>query len=126
MHYRVLLPALLAVFISVLGQNASAEPRSKVIINGTAAPVFFNDGDSFRVLDGRLEGTKCRLGGYNTLESHGAVHRWGTWTVKEMYNNAKMATTFARKRSWQCTTDMQRDIYLRVLMHCPELATEQI
>ena len=104
----------------------ATEPRSKAIINGLMAPVYFNDGDTFRVLSGPLSGTKARLAGYNTLESFGPVHQWGTWTTRELYVNAKSATLFARRGVWQCSWDKKVDGYGRGLFQCPELATAQI
>ena len=100
----------------------AGEARTKVILNGELVPVTFNDGDSFRVLAGSYKDGKARIAGYNTLESHGAVHQWGSWTLKEMYINAKMATMFARKGIWECSTDGETDTYGRMLVSCPELA----
>ncbi len=102
------------------------EPQTKVFINGKPSPVFFNDGDSFRVLGGSYKSTKARLAGYNTLESYGAVHSWGDWTAKEMYVIAKMATLYARKGVWHCETDGKTDTYGRMLLWCPDLATELV
>ena len=102
------------------------EPQTKVYINGKPTPVFFNDGDSFRVLGGSYQGTKARLAGYNTLESYGPVHSWGDWTEKEMYVLAKMATLHARKGVWHCETDGKTDTYGRMLLWCPDLATELV
>jgi endonuclease YncB( thermonuclease family) len=95
-------------------------------LNGIPAPVFFNDGDSFRVLGGRLQGGKARLGGFNTLETPGPVHQWGKWTAKELYINAKQATLNGRRGKWSCTSDMSTDTYGRTLWICPELAADQI
>ena len=102
------------------------EPRTKVILNGKLVPVTFNDGDSFRVLSGSYNGAKARLAGYNTLESYGAVHSWGTWTAKELYVIAKMATLFARRGTWECTSDGKLDTYGRMLVVCPELRAELV
>jgi hypothetical protein len=96
------------------------------MLNGVATPVVFNDGDSFRVLGGPLTGAKARLSGFNTLESHGAVHQWGDWTAKEMYILAKLATHNARDNVWECTSDGKTDGYGRMLVFCPGLAKEQI
>ena len=104
----------------------AAEAKTKVMINGEPAPVFFNDGDSFRVLEGTYKGAKARLAGYNTLESFGAVHQWGDWTAKEMYVLAKMATVFARDGVWECESDGKTDTYGRSLMWCPALAEELV
>lgn len=104
----------------------AGEARTRVILNGVPTPVVFNDGDSFRVLGGAMTGAKARLAGFNTLESHGPVHQWGTWTAKELYVIAKMATYFARDNVWECTTDGKTDGYGRMLVLCPGLAKEQV
>ncbi len=119
------LPILLG--LTMIAQTSeAADVASKVFINGRPSPVFFNDGDSFRVLAGPLLGLKARLSGFNTLESYGAVHSWGDWHPKEMFVIAKMATLNARRGIWHCTTDMKRDTYGRALMWCPDLATDQV
>lgn len=102
------------------------EPSSKVYLNGVPTPVFFNDGDSFRVLSGPLQGSKARLAGFNTLESYGGVHRWGQWHPMELYVLAKKATLNARRGVWHCSSDMSQDTYGRTLWHCPDLARDQI
>lgn len=120
--------ALAAVAVAALvTPNVDAkDPQTKVYINGKPTPVFFNDGDSFRVLGGGYQGTKARLAGYNTLESYGPVHSWGDWTEKEMYVIAKMATYHARKGVWHCETDGKTDTYGRMLLWCEDLATELV
>ena len=110
----------------VAPQTAHAEPATKVMINGKMSGVFFNDGDSFRILKGAMKGGKARLAGFNTLESHGAVHQWGDWTFKELYYIAKMATANGRQGTWSCETDGAVDTYGRMLMYCQSLATDQI
>lgn len=116
-----------ACAITLLAADASAaEPASKVFLNGQPAPVFFNDGDSFRVLSGRHEGLKARLTGYNTLETPGPVHRWGDFHAKELYINAKLATLVARRGVWRCESDLSVDGYGRALWWCPDLAEELI
>jgi endonuclease YncB( thermonuclease family) len=97
-----------------------------VTLNGKDYPVFFNDGDSFRVLSGDLKGSKARLGGFNTLESYGPVHSWGDWTTKELYVVAKMGTYNARKGVWDCTSDLAKDTYGRTLWRCEDLSNDQI
>lgn len=118
--------AALVVLLSLSSTDALADARTLVTVNGKAMPVFFNDGDSFRVLEGSLSGTKARLAGFNTLESHGPVHRWGEASTKEMYVVAKMATLFGRRGVWSCTSDMKTDTYGRALLHCPDLAEAMI
>ena len=60
---------------SVRGQGVTVPTR--VFLNGAPAPVYFNDGDTFRVLGGRFSGMRARLAGFNTLESYGNVPRVG-------------------------------------------------
>ena len=118
----------LAVSLGLLALAGAAHGagKSRVVVNGTAAPVHFNDGDSFRVLGGKMTGTKARLQGFNTLESHGPVHIWGGWTAKELYINAKMATMHARKGSWTCSAGGKLDTYGRMLFDCPDLRQSHI
>ena len=109
------------------GMTASAdEPSTKVVVNGLMSPVYFNDGDTFRILSGPLQGTKARLAGFNTLESFGPVHSWGKWSTRELYVNAKAATLHARRGVWRCSWDKSVDGYGRGLFICPELAISQI
>lgn len=128
-------PALLglclaaAVTATVVGHSEpteAANAQTKVILNGKPVAVFFNDGDSFRVLSGSYKDSKARLYGYNTLESYGAVHEWGGWTMQELYVLAKMGTYNARDGVWECETDGKTDTYGRMLVWCPELATDQV
>ena len=126
MVQRVRIALTLAVVIALAPALAVAEPAARVFINGKPNAVFFNDGDSFRVLKGAYRGAKARLAGYNTLESHGAVHQWGRWTAKELYVIAKLATLKARQGTWHCTTDEKRDGYGRMLMWCRDLAIFQV
>lgn len=120
--------AVTAAALGVLepAEADAAEARSKVILNGKLVPVTFNDGDSFRVLGGDLNGAKARLAGYNTLESYGPVHQWGTWTEQELYVMAKMATYHARKGVWECESDGKTDTYGRMLVWCPDLAEDLV
>lgn len=85
-----------------LSARANAQSASLVFLNDKAASVTFNDGDSFRVLEGPYASTGARLMGFNTLESHGPVHSWGGWTTKEMFALAKLATGNARRGVWNC------------------------
>jgi endonuclease YncB( thermonuclease family) len=116
----------IAMTLGTASALAGTQPKTKVIFNGKSAPVFFNDGDSFSVLGGTYTGAKARLFGYNTLESHGPVHQWGTWTTKELFTMAKMATMFARKGVWTCDSEGKTDTYGRMLTWCPDLAEEMV
>ena len=100
----------------------AAQPRTRVVLNGKTVPVSFNDGDSFRIHAGTYSGAQARLAGFNTLESHGPVHPWGSWTAKEMFVLAKMAMYEGRRGVWTCTTDGKADTYGRILLWCPDLA----
>ena len=119
---RCLLIALGLLSASIAG----AKPETRILLNGRPTPVYFNDGDSFTVLGGPLKDTKTRLSGFNTLESFGPAHRWGTWDPHELYVVAKQATLNARQGEWHCTSDMKRDSYGRMLMFCPDLIDDDI
>lgn len=118
----------LAGCVGVLALASAAHSRaaSKVFLNGIPHPVHFNDGDSFQVISGKHAGTKARLAGFNTLESFGPVHRWGSWSAKELYKNAKMATMNARRGVWHCESDLSTDFYGRILWWCEDLAVDQV
>ena len=126
--------SILAISLIALALSAASsapaqanETPTLAYLNGTATAVFFNDGDSFRVLAGPMKGTKARLKGFNTLESYGPVHAWGGWTAKEMSRWAKLGTMNARKGIWNCESkDMKKDGYGRILWDCRDLAIDQI
>lgn len=123
-----LIPIALLLFLassSAVPVDA-AQTQSVVYINGRRSIVYFNDGDSFRVLSGEWAGRGSRLGGFNTLESFGPVHSWGDWHPFELYINAKQATYNAARGVWHCTTDGGVDGYGRLLLDCPDLAVDQI
>ncbi len=123
---RALLALAAVLGLSALTSRASAQ-STLAIINGKATPVFFNDGDTFRVTAGPMAGIAARLAGFNTLESYGPVHRWKGWTFKELYVNAKQGTLNGRRGVWHCTADVaERDGYGRVLAECPDLQESQI
>jgi len=119
------LAAVAALGLVPVGADGDAS-RTRVFINGTPVPVHFNDGDSFRIHGGEWRGAQCRLAGFNTLESFGPAHQWGDWHPYELYINAKMATYNGRRGVWHCNTDGSRDGYGRLLVDCPDLATDQI
>lgn len=103
--------------------------KQHITLDGDKVPVFFNDGDSFRVV-GRhpRPDFKARIGQFNTLESYGPVHRWGEWSARELYKIAKKATDVARSGEWTCESRKKddgtqiTDSYGRVLVNCPDLA----
>ena len=118
--------ALIAAGLIVAPSAPIAEPATKVYLNGRPAPVYFNDGDSFRVLAGEHVGSRARLAGFNTLETFGPVHRWGDWHAKELYTLSKAATLNAMRGVWSCKSDFDTDTYGRVLWYCRDLAIDQI
>lgn len=120
------LAGLAILFPVSSGPSADAEATTRVFIDGQATPVYFSDGDSFRVLAGPWAGRNTRLAGFNTLESYGPVHQWGEWHPFELFVNAKMATLNARRGVWHCTTEGETDTYGRVLVDCPDLSVDQI
>ncbi len=126
----VLAIAALALMTTSLGGEApspaKAETTTLVSVNGRMTRVYFNDGDSFRLLDGPFANTSARLAGFNTLESFGPVHAWGSFHPHEIYVLAKEATWHARRGVWHCGTDERRDGYGRLLLDCPDLAMSQI
>lgn len=125
--WRLCLGGLAVGLVTLLvAPQVHAEAATKVLLNGALTPVYFNDGDSFRVLDGPLKGTRARLKGFNSLESYGPVHQWGTWTREELSRYSKIATLNARKGAWVCTSDMDKDGYGRILWDCQDLAVDQI
>ncbi|GEM_PF-493734 len=95
-------------------------------LNGVPTTVRWSDGDSFKFKSGEYKGDGVRLQRYNTLESYGPVHRWGTWTGDELYAIAKSSRFVASEADWICTTDGSRDGYGRVLVDCPDVAEHMV
>lgn len=123
----VALIALIGAVFVPPGNHAAATSATRVFLNGVPTPVYFNDGDSFRVLEGPLRDTKARLAGFNTLETFGPAHQWGTWDAWELLVVAKMGRLNAVRGTWHCNSaDLARDTYGRILWDCPDLAVDQI
>jgi endonuclease YncB( thermonuclease family) len=97
-----------------------------VLLDGAATDVRWTDGDTFRILSGSLRGRSARLEGYNTLETYGPVHRWGTWSSAELLEIAHAASRFARSATWECTARGEEDRYKRLLVYCPRAAAELV
>jgi endonuclease YncB( thermonuclease family) len=93
-----------------------------VVLDGERVPVRWIDGDSFRILGGRFEGTAARLEGVNTLETFGPVHRLGRAGGAELLAVARASAPFAAAREWRCETRGRRDRYRRLLVACPDAA----
>jgi micrococcal nuclease len=97
-------------------------PPATIVLDGAATAVRWNDGDSFRILDGPHRGRRARLAGVNALETHGPVHRWGRWTPEELYALARSTAAIAASRPWACAAQGRSDGYRRLLVACPEAA----
>jgi len=130
-----LLPVLLAV--AVLGCAHSADAKKKkhhgghgkwgyILLNGERTEVNWSDGDSFKIHSGEYSNLGTRLKGYNTLETFGPVHRWGSWTPLELYKIAKSCAAVAASQEWKCTTDGKKEGYGRLLVDCPDLTKEMV
>jgi len=120
----IVLTALLACGDKKPTQPAATPARttqSQVTLDGVAIDATWDDGDTFRWTDDAGKEHKARLLGFNTLESYGAVHRWGGWTKKELLGIADEATAFARGGSWECATVSGSGGYGRELIDCPQL-----
>lgn len=104
-----------------VGLAAAGAPEIKangaVVLDGAKVAVHWDDGDTFTVVG---KGTKARLDGFNTLESYGAVHRFGPGE-DALYNLAKKAGKVAMESVWNCTTQEGSGGYGRVRVACPEL-----
>jgi endonuclease YncB( thermonuclease family) len=76
------------------------EANGAVVLDGVKVAVHWDDGDTFTVVG---KGTKARLDGFNTLESYGAVHRFGPGE-DALYDLVKKAGKVAMESVWNCTT----------------------
>jgi endonuclease YncB( thermonuclease family) len=94
-----------------------AEPNGSVMLDGVKTAVHWDDGDTFLVPSTRL---KARLDGYNTLESYGAVHRFGPGE-KALFGISKRATELARSQAWRCEIQEGSGGYGRKRVDCPDL-----
>jgi endonuclease YncB( thermonuclease family) len=111
--------------------TAAEEPEdvvstAAIVLNGERVEVRWSDGDSFKIKAGVHAGRGVRLQRYNSLESYGPVHRWGTWTGAELYAIAKAAKDVGKAGVWSCTTAGEADHYGRILVDCPDLAREMV
>jgi len=107
-------------------KSKKKDTRMWVLLDGRKTRVIWNDGDSFRVIRGPNKGMKARLAGYNTLESYGPVHFWGSFHGYDLYDNAKAGTEFAKSKVWNCETREGGGGYGRTLVDCPDLMREML
>jgi endonuclease YncB( thermonuclease family) len=93
------------------------EVNGTVMLDGVETGVHWDDGDTFFVPSSRL---KARLHGYNTLESYGAVHRFGPGE-HALFAISKAATELARSQVWRCELQEGSGGYGRKRVDCPDL-----
>lgn len=98
------------------------KPLTEIILNGVATTVYFNDGDTFKILDGDYEGERVRVTGLNALESYGPVHIIMNNSPAELYSIAQKATKMAQKGPWTCKLAKGGDSYGRLLASCDDMA----
>jgi len=133
----LLVASLLAATFSFLPRDAAAEDERKggnekksnkvtILLDGVQEIVNFNDGDTFRILEGARKDQKARLVGYNTLESYGPVHFWGSANGWDLYHVNEKDIELARSERWMCTSQGTVDGYGRILVVCPELRKRMI
>lgn len=125
MRIAVVVVVLLACAASAREKKGHSA-KGSILINGEQVRVTWSDGDSFKFHSGPYDGRGTRLQGFNTLEAYGPVHRWGTWTARELFELAEASSEVAASREWNCTTDGKVDGYGRLLVNCPQLAEEMI
>jgi endonuclease YncB( thermonuclease family) len=95
---------------------------SFITLEGKKTSVNFNDGDTFKILDGELQGKRARIHGLNALESYGPVHEWGKASSSYLYTISQEATQVAQDGHWNCTLEKSHDTYGRLLARCDDLA----
>lgn len=92
-------------------------PNGVVVLDGVQTAVHWDDGDTFFAPGTKI---KARLNGYNTLESYGAVHRFGPGEAA-LFEISEQATVLARSQSWHCTIQPGSGGYGRKSVDCPDL-----
>ena len=114
---------LLGVFMGVAtAESPQLKPNGAVMLDGRHAPVFWDDGDTFKVVE---TGQSARLEGFNTLESYGPVHRFGPGPTA-LASMADAATEHAKGTVWNCTVQEGSGGYGRIRVSCPDLAESLI
>lgn len=117
-------PILLATIVAsfFLSQSvgaADAEARNFIHIDDELTEVYFNDGDTFKIIG---EKSSARIAGFNTLENYGPVHQWNGMSTLDLFDLAQEATKQARDGEWHCTLQDEEDSYGRILVECDDLA----
>jgi micrococcal nuclease len=122
--------ATAALVICLVAARAEAWPKStfhgrhaSIVLDGVLHPVVWSDGDTFHV---QGEKHPARVSGYNTLETYGAVHRWGAWDPAALEVLANRATVVASSQTRTCRSLGKPDGYGRALVVCPDAAADLI
>lgn len=110
----------------IISMGSLCQGESEVTIDGKKTLVRFNDGDTFKVLKGKLKGARVRLCGFNTLENYGRVHLWAGNDAEYLYNISQAATIMAQEGAWKCKLEGGQDGYGRYLARCDDLANALI
>lgn len=102
--------------------NTNNRIISQITIDDIEVPAYFNDGDTFKILEGKNKGSSVRIAGFNSLETYGPVHGWKKNTPSYLFDVANMATVEAQKGGWTCDLESGKDAYGRLLAVCDDLA----
>lgn len=108
------------------GGGSGGGAKGPVKLDGMETVAWWNDGDSFRPRDGNYMNQTVRVSGYNSLETFGPVHRWGTWTPAELHDIGLQAMRLASSSKRTCASNRKRDAYGRELVTCPGLARDLV
>lgn len=95
---------------------------TEITLDGKKTPVYFNDGDTFKILEGKNKNSSVRIAGFNALETYGPVHGWEKNTPEYLYDVSSRATKAAQNGSWNCNLEGGKDAYNRLLANCDDLA----
>lgn len=118
-HYVLLMLCCLIPAKSSLGlENPIAQTTTTIMLDDEEVTVHFNDGDTFKILDG----DRVRVSGMNTLENWGRVHYWMDNSPEYLFKLSKNATNVARNGLWHCVLLDGKDAYGRLLATCNDLA----
>lgn len=104
----------------------STRITSQITLDDDDVSVYFNDGDTFKILEGEYKGSSVRIAGFNSLETYGPVHGWMENTPEYLLEVANKATKEAQKGGWTCKLESGKDAYGRLLATCDDLALAQI
>lgn len=113
--------------VCLLGTNSliSYEYPKKIthiMLDNADTAVYFNDGDTFKIVDTDLAGERVRIEGFNALESYGPVHEWLDNSTEYLYDISQEATHIAQNGRWHCVLLDDKDTYGRLLARCDDLA----